>query len=124
MSVATANTIINTIVADVLSDMADELEKAEDINLAIHQLIKRTITRHHRIIYSGNGYSKEWVEEAKRRGLPNIKSMVEAIDSLVTDKAIKLFGKHKVFSENLSWFHEGIFYTIHILKLLILKLRP
>lgn len=100
MSVATANTIINTIVADVLSDMADELEKAEDINLAIHQLIKRTITEHHRIIYSGNGYSKEWVEEAKRRGLPNIKSMVEAIDSLVTDKAIKLFGKHKVFSES------------------------
>lgn len=100
MSVATANTIINTIVADVLSDMADELEQAENFNLAVHELIKRTINDHIRIIYNGNGYSQEWVEEAERRGLPNIKSMVDAIPALVTDKAIKLFGKHKVFSKS------------------------
>lgn len=99
MSVGTANTVINTIVADVLSDMADELEQAEDFNMAVHDLIKRTITEHIRVIYNGNGYSQEWVEEAERRGLPNIKSMVDAIPALVTDKAIKLFEKHKVFSK-------------------------
>lgn len=99
MSIGTANTVINTIVADVLSDMADELEQAEDFNTAVHELIKRTITEHIRVVYNGNGYSHEWVEEAERRGLPNIKSMVDAIPALVTDKAIKLFEKHKVFSE-------------------------
>src|SRR5690606_3976226 len=67
MSVGTANTIINTIVADVLSDMADELEKAENFNLAVHKLIKRTISDHIRIIYNGNGYSKDWVLEAEKR---------------------------------------------------------
>jgi len=100
MSVGPANTVLNTIVADVLSDMADELEQAEDFNAAVHDLIKRTVTEHIRIVYNGNGYSQEWVEEAERRGLPNIKSMVEAIPALVTDKAIKMFEKHKVFSKS------------------------
>lgn len=100
MSVGTTNTVLNTIVADVLCDMADELEKAKDFNLAVHELIKRTIKDHIRIIYNGNGYSQEWVEEAERRGLPNLKSMVDAIPALVTDKAIRLFGKHKVFSKS------------------------
>lgn len=100
MSVGMANTVINTIVADVLSDMADELEQAEDFNTAVHDLIKRTITEHIRIIYNGNGYSQDWVKEAERRGLPNLKSMVDAIPALVTDKAVKLFEKHKVFSKS------------------------
>lgn len=99
MSIAGSNTVLNTIVADVLSDMADELEKAEDFDLAVHDLIKKTVTEHQRIVFNGNGYSDEWIAEAERRGLPNIKSMVDAIPSLTTDKAIKLFGKHHVFSE-------------------------
>ncbi len=98
MSIGTANTVLNTIVADVLSEMADELEKADDFDIAVHDLIKKTLTDHQRIVFNGNGYAEAWVEEAARRGLPNIKSMVEAIPALVTDKAIKMFEKHHVFS--------------------------
>lgn len=99
MSVGTANTVINTIVADVLCDMATELEKAKDFEGAANKLIRKTISEHIRIIYNGNGYSREWIEEAERRGLPNLKSMVEAIPALVTDKSIQLFEKHKVLSK-------------------------
>ncbi len=98
-SIGTTNTVLNTIIADVLCDMADELEKAEDFDLAVHDLIKKTISDHKRIVFNGNGYSEAWVEEAERRGLPNIKSMVEAIPALISEKAIQLFGKHKVFTE-------------------------
>ncbi len=98
MSIAPANTILNTIVADVLNEMADILEQATDFDLAVHDLIKKTLTDHQRIIFNGNGYAEEWVEEATRRGLPNIKSMVEAIPSYTTEKAIKVFEKHHVFS--------------------------
>lgn len=99
MSIAGPNTVLNTIVADVLSDFADELEEADDLDLAVHDLIKKTVTDHQRIIFNGNGYSDEWVAEAERRGLPNIKSLVEAVPTLVTEKAVKLFEKHHVFSE-------------------------
>ena len=98
-SVAECNVVINTIVAEVFSDACDRLEKAEDFELAVHDLIKEYATEHQRIVFNGNGYSEEWVEEAKRRGLPNINSMVEAIPALVTDKAIQLFGKFGVFTE-------------------------
>ena len=98
-SVAECNVVINTIVAEAFSDACDRLEKAEDFELAVHDLIKEYATEHQRIVFNGNGYSEEWVEEAKRRGLPNIKSMVEAIPALVTDKAIQLFGKFGVFTE-------------------------
>ncbi len=98
-SIATPNTILNGIVADVLSDFADELEKASDFDLAVHDLIKKTLKDHQRIIFNGNGYSEEWVEEAVKRGLPNIKSMVEAVPALVSEKAIKLFEKHSILSE-------------------------
>ncbi len=99
MSIAGPNTTLNTIVADALSDFADELEKAEAFDLAVHDLIKKTVTEHQRIIFNGNGYSDAWVEEAERRGLPNIRSLVEAIPTLVSEKSIQLFGKHKVYSE-------------------------
>ncbi|NLK74501.1 MAG: glutamine synthetase type III [Clostridiales bacterium] len=99
MSIANANTVINTIVADVLCDMADELEKAEDFDLAVHNLIKKTIKDHQRIIFNGNGYSEEWVKEAERRGLSNIKTMVEAIPALVKEESIRVFSKHNVLSE-------------------------
>ena len=98
-SVAECNVVINTIVAEAFSDACDRLEKAEDFELAVHDLIKEYATEHQRIVFNGNGYSEEWVEEAKRRGLPNINSMVEAIPALVTDKAIQLFGKFDVFTE-------------------------
>lgn len=98
MSIGTANTVLNTIVADVLCDMADELEKAGDFDLAVHDLIKKSVSEHKRIVFNGNGYANAWVEEAERRGLPNIRSMVEAIPALITDKAIQLFDRHKVFA--------------------------
>ena len=67
--------------------------------LAVHDLIKKYVTEHQRIVFNGNGYSDEWVAEAERRGLPNIKSMVDAIPALTTDKAIKLFEKFGVFTK-------------------------
>ncbi len=98
MSIGTCNTVLNTIVADVLNEVADSLEKAEDFSIAVHDLIKKMFTEHKRIIFNGNGYADAWVEEAERRGLPNIKSMVEAIPALTTDKAVAVFSKHHVFS--------------------------
>lgn len=98
-SVAECNVVINTIVAEAFSDACDVLEAAEDVQMAVHDLIKQYASEHQRIVFNGNGYSQEWVEEAERRGLPNIKSMVEAIPALVTDKAIALFGKFGVFTE-------------------------
>lgn len=99
MSIAGANTVLNTIVADVLSNMSDELEKAEDFDTAVHDLIKKTFTEHLRVIFNGNGYSDEWVAEAERRGLPNVKTMVDAIPSLVTEKSIAMFEKFGVLTE-------------------------
>ncbi|MBM7686102.1 MAG: glutamine synthetase [Epulopiscium sp.] len=98
-SISDPNVVTNTIVADVLCEMADELEKAEDFDKAVRELLRRTIREHKRVIFNGNGYSKEWIEEAAKRGLPNISSTVEAIPALITDKAIRLFEKHKVFSK-------------------------
>lgn len=98
MSIAGANTVLNTIVADVLCDMADELEKAEDFDIAVHDLIKKTLSEHQRVIFNGNGYSKEWLEEAARRGLPNHRTMVDAIPELTTEQTISIFEKHGVLS--------------------------
>ena len=97
-SVAAPNIVLNTIVADAFSDACDVLENAEDFDLAVHDLIKEYATEHQRIIFNGNGYSEEWVEEAKRRGLPNIKSMVESIDAIISEKAIRVFEKFNVFT--------------------------
>lgn len=97
-SVASPNIVLNTIVAEAFSDIADELEKAEDFDMAVHDVIKRLATEHQRIVFNGNGYATAWVEEAKRRGLPNHKTMVDAIPALVTDKAIALFEKFGVFT--------------------------
>ena len=98
-SIASPNIVLNTIVAEAFSDACDELEKAEDFDTCVHDLIKKYATEHQRIIFNGNGYSDEWVEEAAKRGLPNLKSMVDAIPALVTDKAIGMFGKFGVYSE-------------------------
>ena len=98
-SIAGPNVVLNTIVADAFAEACDILEKADDFDLAVHDLIKKYATEHQRIVFGGNGYSDEWVAEAERRGLPNIKSMVEAIPALTTDKAINLFEKYKVFTK-------------------------
>ncbi len=97
-SVAGPNVVLNTIVAEAFSEACDVLEAADDFGLAVHDLIKKYAAEHQRIIFNGNGYSDEWVKEAERRGLPNIRSMVEAIPALTTDKAIAMFEKFKVFT--------------------------
>lgn len=98
-SVASPNVVLNTIVAEAFCDIADELEKADDFEMAVHDLIKKLATEHQRIVFNGDGYSDEWVEEAERRGLPNIKTMVDAISALTTDKAVSLFEKFGVFTK-------------------------
>ena len=98
-SIADPNTVLNTIVAEVLSDMADRLEASDDLPMAIHDMIKDTIAAHNRIIFNGNGYSDEWVAEAQRRGLPNIKCMVDAVPALVKEDAVEIFEKHGVYTK-------------------------
>ncbi len=97
-SIASPNTVLNAIVAEAFCEAADILEKAEDFEMAVHDLIKEYMTAHCRIIFNGNGYSDEWVREAERRGLPNIRSMVESAGALTTEKAVKLFEKFHIFT--------------------------
>ena len=97
-SIAGPNVVLNTIVAEAFSEACDVLENAEDFDVAVHDLIKKYATEHQRVVFNGNGYSDEWIEEAERRGLPNIKSMVEAIPALTTEKSVAMFEKFKVFT--------------------------
>ena len=98
-SIASPNTTLNAIVAEAFCEAADVLEKADDFDTAVHDLIKEYMTEHQRIIFNGNGYSDEWVVEAEKRGLPNIKSMIEAVETLTTDKAVALFEKFGIFTK-------------------------
>ena len=98
-SIASANTVLNTIIAEAFKEAADKLEKADNFDMAVHDMIKETLAAHKRVVFNGNGYSDEWVAEAERRGLPNIKSMVDAIPALITDKAVKLFEEFGVFTK-------------------------
>lgn len=97
-SVSSPNVVLNTIVAEAFKEAADELERADDFDMALHDFIKRTMSEHRRIIFSGNGYSEEWVKEAERRGLPNLKCGIDSVDSLITDKAIRLFENFGVYT--------------------------
>ncbi len=97
-NIACPNFIINTIVAEELSNFADVLEGSKDFNKTLNELIKDTIINHKRILFNGNNYSKEWEREAKRRGLSNLKSTVDALPHYTDEKNIKLFEKHKVLS--------------------------
>ena len=97
-SIAPANVVLNTIVAEAFKEAADELEAAEDFDAAVHDLIKMLLRDHRRIVFNGNGYSDAWVEEAERRGLPHLRSMVEAIPSLTTEKAVNLYEAFGVFT--------------------------
>ena len=112
-SVASPNTILNAIAAEAFCEAADILEKADDFDLAVHDLIKEYLTKHQRIIFNGNGYAPEWVAEAERRGLPNIKSMVEAVDTLTTDKSVKLFEKFGIFTKAELESREEVLYEIY-----------
>lgn len=98
-SISSPNIILNTIIGDVLDKYATRLEKAQDFRSELNKLIKETIKNHKDIIFNGNNYSDEWVEEAKNRGLLNLKSTPEAIQSYVKKENIELFVKHKIFSE-------------------------
>ena len=98
-SIAAPNTVLNTIVAESFADACDVLEKADDFEKAVHDLIKEYVTENQRIIFNGDGYSEDWVKEAERRGLPNIRSMVEAIPAMVSDTAVALFERFGVFTK-------------------------
>ena len=98
-NIACANFMINTMVADVLSDFADQLEKADDVKTAAEQLVKTTVEQHKRIIFNGNNYSEEWIEEAKRRGLLNLRSLPDALPLYTSQKNINLFEKHNILTE-------------------------
>ncbi len=98
-SIASPNTTLNAIVAEAFCEAADRLEKASDFDLEVHDMIKEYMTMHQRIVFNGDGYSDEWVAEAQRRGLPNIKSMIEAAATITTDKAVSLFEKFGIFTK-------------------------
>lgn len=98
-SIASANIVLNAITAEQFKLAADYLEKQEDFQLAVHDYIKKLLTEHERIIFNGNGYAKEWVKEAERRGLPNLSSMVQAISALTKKEAIQLFSKFSIYTE-------------------------
>ena len=112
-SVSSPNTTLNAIVAEAFCEAADILEKADDFDMAVHDLIKKYLTEHQRIIFNGNGYSDEWVVEAERRGLPNIKSMVDAVPTLTTPKAIALFEKFHIFTKAELESREEILYETY-----------
>ena len=98
-SISGPNVILNTIVAEELDKFSEELEKAADFEKALDTLLKRELTAHKRIIFNGNGYAEEWVKEAERRGLKNLKSTVDALPAFIDKKAIDVFTKHNVFTE-------------------------
>ena len=98
MSIADCNTVINTIVAETLSRIADRLEAAADINEECRAILRDVMRDHRRVIFNGNNYAEEWVKEAEARGLPNIRSSVEAAQALVSPQSIDLFTRHGIFS--------------------------
>lgn len=106
-SISGPNVVLNTIVAESLDEIATRLEKAKDINKEAAAILRETVKEHGRIIFNGNNYAEEWVTEAKKRGLPNIRSTVEALKYMATPEAVKLFGKYKVLNkEELHSRHE------------------
>lgn len=97
-SIADTNIVLNTAVAEVLKQFADELEAADDFGITLHNLIRRTITEHKRILFNGNGYDSAWVTEAEKRGLSNLRTTPEALDHYLDEKNIRLFTENKIFS--------------------------
>jgi glutamine synthetase len=126
-SIAEPNTALNTIVAEILSRIASRLEKAKDVDAEAQNIVTEIVKKHKRIIYNGNNYTDEWVKEAEKRGLPNIKSTVAAIPSLISEKAVKVYEKHGVLSKTemhsrYEIFLEGYIKTINIEVLTMLDI--
>jgi glutamine synthetase len=127
LSISGPNVVLNTIIAEELSLFADKLETAGDFKNVLNELIKEVIAQHKRIIFNGNNYSEEWTQEAEKRGLLNLKTTVDALPYFISDKNIKLFTKHEVFTE--SEIHsryeilmEGYCKTINIEALTMLEM--
>ena len=99
MSIAGANTVLNATVADVLQSMADRMEKADDLDKTVDEIIYETLKEHQKVIFNGNGYSDEWIAEAEKRGLPNVKTMVDATASLLYPKTIEMFERQHVYTK-------------------------
>lgn len=99
LSISGPNIVLNTAVAEELRQFADELEQAKNFNSALHELIQKTIREHKRIIFNGNGYEQAWLQEAKHRGLVNLKTTPDCLPYFLEDKSVKLFTDHKVFTE-------------------------
>ena len=112
-SIASPNTTLNAIVAEAFCEAADILENAENFDLAVHDLIKTYLTEHQRIVFNGDGYSEEWVAEAARRGLPNIKTMIDAAPTLTTEKAVNLFEKFDIYTRAELQSREEVIYEIY-----------
>lgn len=98
-SISCTNVIMNTIFAEVISEFADELEKASDFKSALNALLVKTVKEHKKVIFNGNGYSDEWIAEAERRGLPNLVSTVDAIPHYTDEKYVRIFEKFKVYTK-------------------------
>jgi glutamine synthetase len=126
-SIAEPNTALNTIVAEILSRIASRLEKAKDVDTEAQNIVTEIVKKHKRVIYNGNNYTDDWVKEAEKRGLPNIKSTVAAIPSLIAEKAVKVYEKHGVLSKaemhsRYEIFLEGYIKTINIEALTMLDM--
>jgi glutamine synthetase len=91
--------VLNTIVADVLKEIADELEKSSNVKTSAQKILNKIAKEHSKIIYNGDNYTAEWAKEAEKRGLPNIKSTVESLETIMDDENVKLFVDHKVLSK-------------------------
>lgn len=98
VSISDINIVINTAVAEMLRRYADRLENAEDFGVELNHLIKEELTRHNRIIFNGNGYGEEWMQEAKQRGLMNLPTLPDAVQYFVSQESIELFRQHRIFN--------------------------
>ncbi|MFY9197854.1 MAG: glutamine synthetase III [Acutalibacteraceae bacterium] len=126
-SIACPNTILNAILAEQLSQFADILEKADDFDLALHELLRNTFNKHSRVIFNGNNYSDEWVEEAEKRGLLNLRTTPEALPFYITEKNVTMFERHCIYTkEELNSRYEILMdnycKTLHIEALTMLEM--
>ena len=118
-SIAEPNIVLNTVVAEILCQFADSLEMSADFNADLARLVQKTFHDHKRIIFNGNNYADEWVIEAQRRGLSNLKTTVDALPALVSPKSVELFKRHHVFTDQeihsrYEILMEGYCKTLHI----------
>ena len=121
-SIAGPNIVLNTVVAEALREFADALEKAGDFKAELTNIIRKNISEHKRIIFNGNNYSEEWVREAERRGLSNLKTTVEALPALVSEKSVAFHDAPRVYRKRNPLRYEILLEnyckTIHIEPLL------